>query len=385
MFKKENFNEFNFDKNLVAAVGNRLDHGLYTDAILQGTKYLTQFLRDKGDCEGDGASLVGQVLGGTPPKLPINKGVTVSEKDEQKGIEQLLRGYYMGIRNPRTHEVTEDTEEFCMRVLVILDTLLKYINVEVEEFDITPVVDKIFDPHFVPNIEYAQALIANVPHNKLVDLFINSFDRRSEGKTADIKFAFNAIYQLISGDDEIKVTEYIGNVLRETVEDSDIANIFRLLKPSAWQYLQTDVRMRMENIIIKSCESGRFDVYANAVSHGVIGTWGNTFGRYFTRINDLGKAIISRLKSDWYTQNYIAYYYIYSIPSIITESNMLKELADQLAYASIGNKAKVLRDKLLDVVNNYPAELKGYLKTSIQERRYGDEEYADKLLSKINQ
>lgn len=67
MFKKQNFNEYNFDKNLVAAVGSRLEYNLYTDAILQGTKHLTQLLRDKGGCEGDGASLVGQVLGGPPP------------------------------------------------------------------------------------------------------------------------------------------------------------------------------------------------------------------------------------------------------------------------------------------------------------------------------
>lgn len=140
--------------------------------------------------------------------------------------------------------------------------------------------------------------------------------------------------------------------------------------------------MRMENIIIKSCESGRFDVYASVVTHGAIGTWGNTFGRYFIRINDLGEAIISRLQDDWYTQNYIASYYSYAIPSIIIEHGMLKRLADQLAYASIGNKANLLREKLLDVVNNYPSTLKEQLKVSVQERRYGDEAYSDKLLEK---
>ena len=383
MFKKENFNEHNFDKNLVEAIGSRLDHGLYTDAILQGTKYLTKLLREKSGCEGDGANLVGKVLGGNVPKVPINNGNTVSEKDEQKGIEQLLRGYYIGIRNPRTHEVTEDTEEFCIRILILLDTMLQYINAEVDEFDINSVVDKIYEPHFVPSVEYAEALVAHVPNEKLVDVFIHAFDRRDEGKISDIKFAFNVIYQLISGEDEKKVTEYLGNSLRETVEDTDITVIFRLLKPSAWQYLQDDVKIRMENIIINSCATGRYDMYASSASHGVIGTWGNIFGRYFTRINDLGETIISRLTNDWYTQNYIANYYPYAIPSIITENEMLKRLAEQLAYAAIDNQAKILRTKLLEAVKNYPVELKDYLKVSVQERRYNDEDYADKLLAEL--
>ncbi|MFW0952908.1 TIGR02391 family protein [Vibrio parahaemolyticus] len=383
MYRKENFNEDNFDKKLVEAVGNRLEHGLYTDAILQGTKYLTQLLRDKGGCEGDGANLVGQVLGGNVPKLPINSGNTISERDEQKGIEQLLRGYYIGIRNPRTHEVTEDTEEFCIRILILLDTILKYLNVELNEFDIIPVVDKIYDPHFVPSIEYAEALIAHVPNNKLVDMFILAFDRRTEGKTDDIKFAFNAIYQQISGEDERKVTEHLGAALREAAEDTDIAEIFRLMKPSAWQLLQNDVKMRMENIIIKSCGVGRYDMYASSLTHGSIGTWGNTFGRYFSRINDLGETIISRLANDWYTQNYIAQYYPYALTTIITSDAMLKRLADQLAYAAIGNQAKILRTKLLEVAKNYPAELKEYLKVSVQERRYSDTDYVDKLLAEL--
>jgi len=122
MFTKNNFNKENFDDGLVDAIGNRITNSEYTDSILAGTKYLTQVLRNKGTCEGDGSQLVGQVLGGGAPKFPINSLQTVSEKDEQKGLEQLLRGYYVGIRNPRTHEITEDTEEFCIRIMILIDT-----------------------------------------------------------------------------------------------------------------------------------------------------------------------------------------------------------------------------------------------------------------------
>ncbi len=63
MYTKENFTEENFSKELVKYVGNRIHNGHYSDAILAGTKYLTDVLRQKGGVEGDGAQLVGQVLG----------------------------------------------------------------------------------------------------------------------------------------------------------------------------------------------------------------------------------------------------------------------------------------------------------------------------------
>ena len=74
MFTKNNFNA-----GLVAAVGNRIKSDLFTDAIIAGTKYLTDTLREKRGCEGDGTQLVGQALGGAEPKLPINTLRAVSE------------------------------------------------------------------------------------------------------------------------------------------------------------------------------------------------------------------------------------------------------------------------------------------------------------------
>ena len=262
MYTKENFTEENFNKELVAYVGNRINNGHYCDAILAGTKYLTDVLRQKGGVEGDGAQLVGQVLGGTAPKLPINSLQTTSEKDEQKGIEQLLRGYYMGVRNPRTHENMEDTEEFCIRIMVIIDTMLQYLEREVQEFDVTKFTDRIYDPHFVASEEYAESLVAQVPNNKLIQAFKTAFDRRNESDVKDIKFAFSAMYQLMSEDDLSVATKYVGDALRDAVENSEIADLFRLLKPSAWQLLQDDVKIRIENLVIDSCKKGRYDYYA---------------------------------------------------------------------------------------------------------------------------
>lgn len=380
MFTKKNFNKDNFDEDLVSAVGNRLSNGEYTDAIIAGTKYLTDILREKGGAEGDGASLVGQVLGGNAPKLPINKLQTVSEKDEQKGIEQLLRGFYTGIRNPRTHEITLDTEGFAIRILIMIDTILIYLKREVEDFDVFSFVDRIYDPHFVASPDYAEALISQVPSDKLIDVFQTAFARRSEGKANDIKYAFMAMYQVLPEESLTPVIECIGKVLRTETDTAEIANLFRLLKPNAWQLLQSDVKMRMENMIIEECKKGSYDIYSGMVK-GALGSWGNTFGRYFSRKTDLGNALISRLMSDWYTQNYVAKYFIYALPAIISEDSQLEKLAENLAYAALSNKAKLVRTELLEACENYPTKLKDILKVAIQERKDNDAEYAEKILN----
>ncbi|KJZ13832.1 hypothetical protein TW85_11575 [Marinomonas sp. S3726] len=383
MFTKDNFNKDNFDDGLVDAVGDRILNSAYTDSILAGTKYLTQFLRDKGSCEGDGSQLVGQVLGGTAPKLPINSLQSVSEKDEQKGLEQIIRGFYVCIRNPRTHEITEDTEEYCIRIMVLIDTLLSYLKRETEEFDVAGFVDRIYDPHFVASKEYAETLISQVPENRIIDVFRIAFGRRAEGRIKEIKFAFRAMYQLMPQKDVSVAIELVGEVLRKETETKDIANLFRLLKPRAWGMLQDDVKQRIENMVIDSCKVGHFDIYSG-IDQGSLGTWGNTFGKYFTRRDDLANAIISRLESNWYTQNYIANYFIYSLPSIVRGDEKREELAENLAYAALSNNAKLVRNELLDACENYPNSLKEQLRVSVQERRQYDPNYADKLLEKLS-
>ncbi|MEY6888248.1 TIGR02391 family protein [Klebsiella pneumoniae] len=382
MFVKNNFNANNFDVELVDAIGNRLENNQFSDAILAGTKYLTTLLREKGQCEGDGAQLVGTVLGGQSPRIKINSLQSVSEQDEQRGFESLLRGYYQCIRNPRTHDNFPDTEDSCMRILIMLDTLIKYLKRDVAEFDYTAILERVYEVHFVNNSDYAEALISQIPEKRLVDFFQDLILRFNERPTKEIDSIFKAINQRLSGEEEKAAMRLIGEELRRASNDSEFANVFRIIKPSAWRILPDDVLIRMEKIIIEECKKGYFDFYSNATK-GAIGTWGNTFGSKFKRKDDLGDALIGLLYNSWYTQNYVAKYYVFSIPSIITDDVKVKELADALAYATIVNGAKLLRTKLIDASKNYPEQLKNHLRDAVQQRMDSDKKYAEELLDQI--
>lgn len=54
----------------------------------------------------DDAALVDRAFGGDKPMLAINGLRTKSEKDEQKGFTNLLKGTFGMFRNPTAHEAT---------------------------------------------------------------------------------------------------------------------------------------------------------------------------------------------------------------------------------------------------------------------------------------
>ena len=261
MFKKELFTKEHFDEGLVDAVGDRLQNGKYTDAIITGGKYLTEVLRKKGKIDSDGVQLAGQVLGGNAPLLPLNKLQTQSEKDEQKGILQIVMGFYTGIRNPRAHDEVDDSEDYCIRILILIDTMLQYLNREVEEFDVTAIVNRIYEPHFVPSREYAQALVSEIPKNKAFAVFTEAFERRTEGQIVEMKYVFHALSDMMSEKEVVLVAGMISKLLETAKEKPEIVSLLYLLKPSSWLLLKKNVRLRIENMLIEESNKGHIDIF----------------------------------------------------------------------------------------------------------------------------
>lgn len=379
MLTKDLFNKENFNHALVDAVGDRLSNGAYTDAVLAGIRCLSDTLRRVGGAEGDGAQLVGQVLGGTAPLFALSKLQTIAEKDEQKGIEQLIRGIYQGIRNPRSHEEISDSEQYAIKVLILIDLCLGYLARTTEEFDVQAFVDRIYDVHFVESSEYAQALIAEVPRSWIIPVFTNAFRNRAHGDLRKVKYAFGALYQLMTPEQMSEAASIVGEDLRIAVEPSEFADIFRLFKQECWPLLPEDARMRAENVIIEACQSGTHDVRSSYTKDG-LGSWGARFGRYFTRREELAQILISKLKGNWYSQNYVGKYFMYVLPAIIPPS-LIEEAAEALAYATIGNEALVVRNQLLAVVKNYPKPWVDSIRVSVQERMASDPDYTERILA----
>lgn len=120
------FEERNIHSDLPSEVRRLFDNGHYAQATFEALKYLDEEVqRISGDSDF-GKSLMMRMFGGTPPKLSLNPGMTLSEQSEQDGFKFMFAGAMAGIRNLRGHKsgVVDDTDT-CLDHLGLTSMLLR--------------------------------------------------------------------------------------------------------------------------------------------------------------------------------------------------------------------------------------------------------------------
>lgn len=75
----------------------------YFHAVLEATKSVAEKIRQRTGLTGDGAAIVDRAFGLSRPLLALNSLQTDSEKSEQLGFANLLRGMFGAFRNPTAH------------------------------------------------------------------------------------------------------------------------------------------------------------------------------------------------------------------------------------------------------------------------------------------
>lgn len=72
-------------------------------AVLEASKSVGEKLRVRCGLQSDGAQLVDEALGGDSPRLRINAFTSDSDKSEQRGFTNLVKGLFGVFRNPTAH------------------------------------------------------------------------------------------------------------------------------------------------------------------------------------------------------------------------------------------------------------------------------------------
>lgn len=95
-------------------------------AVLEAVKSVADKIRKKTGLADDGNTLIDRAFSGDLPLLAINDLATPSQKSEQKGFANLLRGTFGMFRNPTAHEARiywamtkEDAEDLLSLVSLI--------------------------------------------------------------------------------------------------------------------------------------------------------------------------------------------------------------------------------------------------------------------------
>jgi uncharacterized protein (TIGR02391 family) len=108
----------------------------YFHAVFEATKGVAQRIREKTNLDMDGADLVQKAFSISNPLLAFNTLRTKQEKNDHKGISNLLIGFFGAVRNPHAHvpKILWEGEEEAADYLTLASLLMR----KIEQAIVTP-------------------------------------------------------------------------------------------------------------------------------------------------------------------------------------------------------------------------------------------------------
>ena len=285
------------DERVWSAVQVAYESGNYSAAILDSILYLGELIRNKSGLDSDGNNLVGSAFGGPNPIVKVNALHTESERDEQRGVEQLLRGVYTAIRNPRSHGKRTDTAETADVLIAFVAWTATLIDKSKSPFDTEQIIKSVFDRHFALNDRYAELLVDRIPKRKRMDIVVEVFHRRTEGSWKGLSLFLQAVLRTMATEEQDKFWQIVSEAIEGASTDADFRSAIQLAKEN-WTKLSEFSRLRAEYRLIESASEGEYDTSRSICPKGSLGTWASEIGKQIVLKDELVSAIIGRLWSD---------------------------------------------------------------------------------------
>ncbi|MDA0242685.1 MAG: TIGR02391 family protein [Chloroflexi bacterium] len=351
---------------LWTAIASAYEAENYSHAILEATYFLSTVLRNRAGVDGDGAALVGQALGGDPPKLKLNSLLTESDRNVQKGFEQILRGIYVGIRNPRSHEQTVDDKETADAVIHFIGYIIGLLNASKEAFTLDAFVERVFDTEFVESERYAELLVAEVPKLRLGDALIALYRARRKGELRKLRHLISKMLSTLSSNQLSSFLSVVSDELRTTSDEGAIRTTLQMLTPEIWPSLDELPRLRIENKLISGIRVG--EIRYNGVITQTLATWSYDFLKAFTLKNEAANALIDRLEDpDSDARHYVAKYFMKQLPDIASSPRHASRCIRAIVAAIKADDGNV-RQSLIISIRFYPSEWQSNLAEALKEQ-----------------
>ncbi|MCK4857245.1 MAG: TIGR02391 family protein [candidate division Zixibacteria bacterium] len=294
--------ETNIQERLWAAIQTNHENRNYTGAILDAMHFLGNLLREKTEIEDDGVSLVGQAFGGKSPKLKVNKLQSESDKNIQKGVEQILRGLYQAIRNPRSHEKYQDDVQDAYSIILFVDFIVRIIDQSKTPFMKSDFMKRVLDPDFAESERYAELLVGEIPPKQRLDIFIDVFRQKEQGKGRKLQYFFPALLSILKDDEKKEVYHIVSSEMKETNSTDAIRLILHTLPRECWPHYEEIARLRIENKLLKEIEGGKYNDSRDRCQSGSLGTWAAQVAEHFSLKDELISLLTTKLESGDVTQ-----------------------------------------------------------------------------------
>jgi uncharacterized protein (TIGR02391 family) len=281
--------------------------GNYTGAIVAAIQLLSDVIRNKSGLESDGQTLAGQAFGGPNPIIKLSALRTESERDEQKGVEALLRGIYTGIRNPRSHELRQDPGETANAVIAFVNWLLQLIDGSKSPFDPDDIIERVLDEHFVPTDKYASLIAAEVPPRIRLDVLIRLLDKVTFVRAQNARVFISASLQLMNESERKDFWDTVSGKLLSNNSDGELMTLVRIASRH-WLECSEISRLRTEHRLLKSLQEGKVGPDGK-VSKGWLAVRIGEIENSFSMKDVLHRELVQKLHS--FDSGHQAYFYTY--------------------------------------------------------------------------
>jgi len=340
--------------------------------------FLTETIRNKSGLDIDGVKLAEKAFGGEHPKIRINNLHTASDKDIQRGIKEILKGFFTAVRNPRTYDNPKDKKEDCDPIIIFIDYLLKIIDKSKLGFEENIFLKRVFDNYYVKSKEYSDLLVSEIPKGRKCSIAISVLQKRNEADIENLALFMSSLLQNLDEKDIRRVYSVVGEQLKYTTDENDIKTILKICPGKYWSYTNRAVKMRVENILLNSVAAGRY----NKTAQRCIGDAGSLAAgvnkEYLENFEDLGewtKTIVLKLAEGTIEeQDYIDAFYWENICELNKE-NMNSYLKDYISQGLTNGYVEAAKRFMAIIYKdeNHPwrKEFEEELKT------YKDEEVVD--------
>ncbi|WP_419917375.1 TIGR02391 family protein [Candidatus Poriferisodalis sp.] len=98
--------------------------GHHADAVESGVKAFCECVRSRTNRSEDGDPLMTVAFSPNAPLLRINRGRSQTDESEQRGHMLLCQGVVAAWRNPRAHELVDDSPARALMMLELLNDLM---------------------------------------------------------------------------------------------------------------------------------------------------------------------------------------------------------------------------------------------------------------------
>lgn len=307
------------DARLWQFIQNSYENRNFTGAILDALHFLSNLIREKTGLESDGVALAGKAFGGKSPKLKVNKLVSDSDRNIQAGVEQLIRGIYQSIRNPRSHEKYTDSEQDAWAIIIFINYLIKTIDQSKSPFTKSVFIKRVFDPDFVRSKRYAELLVDEIPVKQRLEIFIDVYRQKEKGDGFNLLYFIDSLIKRLKRDEKSQVYQLVSEELKNTNNNTTIRSIIQIFPFSYWPQFEESARLRTENKLINSIKDGRFNQMEKTYLGGHFGSWACRICKHFTLKDQLINTLLMKLESsDNYEQDYVLRFFFRHFPELMS-------------------------------------------------------------------